>query len=541
MQTLRFHSENSAIKEPELMNRMPPAETGHDAVVETTSGRLRGLQHEGAHSFKGIRYGDSTEGALRFAPPQPVTPWTGIRDATQFGPSAPQHFNQMPGNYPAGPPPIPSVYKWYWSDLPISEDCLSLNVFTPSLEGAGRPVMVWLHGGAFANGAGTAPGFDGTNLARDGDVVVVTVNHRLNIFGHLFLGSLGNDRFADAANNGLADIVAALEWVRDNIESFGGDPANVTIFGESGGGSKVAYLMSMPSAKGLFHKAIIQSSGFRAMDESGPERAAGKVLKSLGLTKDTLDQLGTVPVRTLLDVMSAVNISEGGNDYFRPANDGRSVFERPFHQAAPDASSHIPLMMGTCEAEATFMMATNMEIFTLPRAKLVETLATTMALRTEAAEALFASYEEAHPNACPIDVFKHLRSDALFRAGTIHAAQHRARQPGAPLYKYCFAWKSPVLNGILGASHTLEIPFVFGNTDLTPEIIGHAPDRHEVTKQVMGYWVNFARTGNPNGTGLSDWPAYTLERRDTMVINRTCSAVADYRGKARELSQSFHV
>ncbi|RYE57068.1 MAG: carboxylesterase/lipase family protein, partial [Hyphomicrobiales bacterium] len=156
------------------------------------------------------------------------------------------------------------------------------------------------------------------------------------------------------------------------------------------------------------------------------------------------------------------------------------------------------------------------------------------------AETLFAAYEAAHPNAVPIDVFKHLRSDALFRMGTIHAAQHKVQQSGASLYKYCFAWKSPVLNGMLGASHTLEIPFVFGNTDLTPEIIGHAPDRHEVTRQAMGYWVNFARTGNPNGAGLPDWPAYTLERRDTMVINRTCQNVPDYRGKARELSQVFY-
>lgn len=510
-------------------------------VVETTSGRLRGLASRDGHQFKGIRYGSPAEGAFRFAPAQPVAPWAGIRDALQYGPSAPQHRNQMPGNYPGGPPPIPSVYKWYWSDQPISEDCLSLNVFTPSSgDGARRPVMVWLHGGAFANGAGTAPGFDGTNLARDGDVVVVTVNHRLNIFGHLFLGPVGGERFADAANNGLLDIVAALTWIRDNIESFGGDPSNVTIFGESGGGSKVAYLMSMPSAKGLFHKAIIQSSGFRSVDESGPERAANKVLKALEISKSNLDQLTTVPVEKLLGVMSEVILSEGGNDFFRPAIDGRSVLERPFHNAAPDASAHIPLMLGTCEAEATFMMATRMEIFTLPRARLVEEIAKVMALDPAAAEQLFAGYEAAHPGACPIDIFKHLRSDVLFRMGSIHAAELRAKQDGAATYKYCFAWKSPVLNGMLGATHTLEIPFVFGNTDLTPEIIGHAPDRHDLTRIAMGYWVNFARTGNPNGGGLPEWPAYTVDRRDTMVINRTSASVPDYRGKARELSQMFY-
>ncbi len=510
------------------------------AVVETTAGRLHGLRKGPIHQFKGIRYGASTEGQARFLPPQPVAAWTGIRDAISYGPSAPQHHDQMPGNYPGTPPPIHPAYKWYWSEEPISEDCLSLNVFTGSVnDAAKRPVMVWLHGGAFANGAGTARGFEGTNLARDGDVVVVTVNHRLNIFGHLFLSPYG-EQFADAANNGLLDLVAALEWVRDNIEGFGGDPGNVTIFGESGGGAKVAYLMAMPAAKGLFHKAIIQSAGFRAADPNGAERTTAKVLKELAIDKTALSRLADVPMDRLLTVMSAVTKSESGNDYFRPATDNRTLFERPFHEKAPDVSAHIPLLMGTCEAEATFAMTTDMRLFALPREQLVAETGKAMGLDAQAAEQLFAAYEAADPAAKPLEVFTHIRSDIQFRIGTTHAAECKAQQSSAPLYMYYFTWKSPAFGGILDASHTLEIPFVFGNTDLTPEIVGDAPDRHEVSRRAMAYWVNFARTGNPNGGSLPNWPAYSLNERKTMLLDRVCRAATDPRGAERKLSAAFY-
>jgi para-nitrobenzyl esterase len=517
-------------------------ETVEGAIVETTAGRLRGLRAGGTHQFKGIRYGSAAEGPLRFMPPQPVDAWTGIRDATGYGPSAPQHHNQMPGNFPGGPPPIPAVYKWYWAaDLPISEDCLSLNVFTPQVsDTAKRPVMVWLHGGAFANGAGTARGFDGTCLARDGDVVVVTVNHRLNIFGHLFLGERGGERFADAGNAGLLDLVAALEWVRDNIESFGGDPDNVTIFGESGGGAKVAYLMAMPAAKGLFHKAIIQSAGFRAIDPNGAARVAGEVLRKLNIDDADLSQLANVPVDELLNVMSAVTRSENGNDYFRPAADGRTLFDRPFHDAAPAVSADIPLLMGTCETEATFSMATDMRLFALARDQLIAEAGKFAGIDIKQAEQLFTAYEAANPSAKPIEVYAHIRSDIHFRMGTIHAAELRLKQNAAPTYKYLFTWKSPALDGILGATHTLEIPFVFGTVDETAEIVCNAPDRHEVSRQAMGYWVNFARTGNPNGSGLAPWPAYSLATRDTMLIDRECRAVSDPNSEGRKLSERFY-
>lgn len=512
------------------------------AVVETTAGRLRGLRTGAVHQFKGIRYGCAPEGSLRFMPPQPVAAWTGVRDAVNFGPCAPQHHNQMPGNYPHTPPPIHEAYKWYWAaELPTGEDCLSLNVFTPAInDGGKRPVMVWLHGGGFANGAGTARGFDGKCLARDGNVVAVTVNHRLNIFGHLALGPIGGERFADAGNTGLLDIVAALEWVRDNIESFGGDPDNVTIFGESGGGAKVAFLMAMPAAKGLFHKAIIQSAGFRAIDPNGAARAAEKVLKELGIGKSDLDELAGVPVDKLLGAMSAVTLSENGNDYFRPSADGRTLFDRPFHDAAPAISADIPLLMGTCEAEATFSMSTDMRLFGLPRDELVAATGKFAGIDANEAAQLFAAYEAALPSAKPIDIYAHIRTDIHFRMGTIHAAELRVKQNKAPTYKYLFTWKSPAFGGILGATHTLEIPFVFGTFDATPEIVCDAPDRHEVSRQAMGYWANFARTGNPNGNGLALWPAYSLEKRDTMLIDRECRAVSDPLSEGRRLSAKFY-
>lgn len=512
------------------------------AIVETIAGRLRGLHVHGVHQFKGVRYGRATDGPLRFMPPQPVSAWTGIRDAMTYGPCAPQHHNQMPGNFPAGPPPIHDVYKWYWAvDLPIGEDCLTLNVFTPSVvDTAKRPVMVWLHGGGFANGAGTARGFDGTCLARDGDVVVVTVNHRLNVFGHLFLGRAGGERFADAGNAGLLDLVAALEWVRDNVESFGGDPDNVTIFGESGGGAKVAYLMATPAAKGLFHKAIIQSAGFRAIDPDGAARVAAKILSKLGIDASDPSRLADVDVDKLLSVMSAVTHSENGNDFFRPVADGRTLFDRPFHDSAPAVSADIPLLMGTCEAEATFSMSTDMGLFALSRDELVAAAGKFVGVDAKEAERLFAAYEAANPAAKPIDVYTHIRSDIHFRLGTIHAAETRLKPNVAPTYKYLFTWKSPALGGILGATHTLEIPFVFGTVDLVPEIVGNAPDRHEVSQQAMGYWVNFARTGDPNGRGLAHWPAYSLATRDTMLIDRECRAVSDPHAEGRKLSAQFY-
>lgn len=517
-------------------------DTVEGAIVETTAGRLRGLRAGAIHQFKGIRYGGTTEGPFRFLPPQPVTAWTGVQNAASYGPSAPQHHNQMPGNFAAGPPPINDVYKWYWAaDLPIDEDCLSLNVFTPSVnDAAKRPVMVWLHGGAFANGSGTARGFEGTNLARDGDVVVVTVNHRLNIFGHLFLGEIGDERFADAGNNGLLDIVAALEWVRDNIEGFGGDPNNVTIFGESGGGAKVAYLMAVPAAKGLFHKAIVQSAGFRAIDPNGAARVADKVLRQLDIDKADLGRLANVPVGRLLDAMSAVTLSENGIDYFRPSTDGRTLFGRPFHDAAPAESTDVPLLMGTCAAEATFAMTTDMRLFALSREELVAEAGQFAGIDASQAEQLFAAYEGAIPPAKPIEIYSHIRSDIHFRIGTIHAAEAKLKQNAAPVYKYLFTWKSPALNGILGATHTLEIPFVFGTVDLAPEIVCNAPDRHEVSRQAMAYWVNFARTGNPDGSGLAPWPAYSLAQRDTMLIDRECRTVSDPQSEGRKLSERFY-
>ncbi|MDQ8727110.1 carboxylesterase/lipase family protein [Bradyrhizobium sp. LHD-71] len=518
------------------------SEIAEGAIVETTAGRLRGIVSNGVHQFKGVRYGEATEGLLRFMPPQPVSAWTGIQDATSYGPSAPQFHNQMPGNFPAGPPPIHDVYKWYWAaDLPVSEDCLSLNVFTSSVnDNTKRPVMIWLHGGAFANGSGTAPGFDGTSLARDGDVVVVTVNHRLNIFGHLFLGAFNDERFADAGNCGMLDLVAALEWVSDNIEGFGGDPDNVTIFGESGGGAKVAYLMAMPAARGLFHKAIIQSAGFRAIDPNGAARAADKVLEQLGINKSSLGELAYVPRDRLLEGMSAVTRSENGNDYFRPVTDGRTLFERPFHDAAPTVSADIPLLMGTCEAEATFSMTTDMRLFSLSRDELVAEAGRFAGVGAQEAEQLFAAYARANPTAQPVEVYCHIRSDLHFRMGTIHAAELKVKQNAAPLYKYLFTWKSPALNGMLGATHTLEIPFVFGTVDLTPEIVCDAPDRHEVSRQAMAYWVNFARQGNPNGNGLPHWPAYSLAQRETMLIDRVCRTVSDPHRVGRELSAKFY-
>ncbi|MGI4946704.1 MAG: carboxylesterase/lipase family protein, partial [Janthinobacterium lividum] len=313
-----------------------------DPVVDTSHGRLRGMAGDGALVFKGVRYGETTGGPNRFLPPVAVTPWAGVRDAVAFGHSAPQVQ-----------PPDNSLDSWYTAIEPVSEDCLFLNVFTTSLaSGTARPVMVWLHGGAWSSCAGTAPGFDGTNLARDGGVVVVTINHRLSVFGYLELGSR-EERFADAGNAGVLDMVAALRWVHDNIGRFGGDPGNVTIFGQSGGASKVTALLGMPAAHGLFHKAIVQScsGGLRLTPLAEAGEQAASLVKALGQERIDGAALQGVPMETLLKAGRSVA------DPFRPVLDGRSFTASPYDGTATPVSSSIPMLVGNAANEATLFLA----------------------------------------------------------------------------------------------------------------------------------------------------------------------------------------
>ena len=493
-------------------------------VVETKSGKLRGLRRDGVFTFKGIPYGQPTGGVNRFMPPIAATPWTGVRDALDYGARAPQ--NERPSAAPH--------VAWIRDTRPASEDCLVLNVFTPALkDGARRPVMVYIHGGGFISGSSGATGIDGSNLAKNGDVVVVSMNHRLNVFGHCYLGAF-DKRFADSGNVGMLDLVAALKWVRDNVAQFGGDAGNVTIFGQSGGASKVAVLMAMPDAKGLFHKAIVQSASslLRMAPAQDAERAAYAILAELNLDKSQAAELQRVPADKLLAAMSA-SIKETGIDNNRPTVDGRSLPTHPFDPTAPALSADVPLLIGTCETETAFDFSQNPKNFSLNADEARARVKFLLGLDDAGTDRMIAAYKRTHPNATPSELVIYIFSDYKYRQNDIKAAELKAAQGGAPAFMYLFTWRTPVLDGNLKTPHTLCIPFVFGTVDIATGITGNSPTRFALSEKVQKAWVAFARSGNPGHSGLPQWKPYSAAERTTMIFDNECKAVNDPAGADR--------
>lgn len=490
-----------------------------DCVVETASGKLRGQIQNDIYTFKGIPYGTDTGGPNRFQPPQPIH-WTGVRDARSFGPRAIQN-------------PWPAVtvppFIWVGDTGPTGEDCLVLNVFTGSLDDTRkRPVMVFFHGGGFQLGAGNAPGYDGSNLARR-DVVMVTVNHRLNVFGHLFLGDADGGRYADSGNVGMLDAVAALEWVKLNISRFGGDPDNVTIFGQSGGGSKVAVLMTMPRARGLFHRAIIQSAStlLALATREEAERNTHHFLAELGLDRSKLGALHDMPAEQLLKAMNGAIKSAGQIDNYRPVVDGRSIPTQPFDAGSAHLSAHIPLMIGWCETEQRFGFANNPSVYQLDAQQVQTRVASFLGVAEPEAAQLIEVYRRCRPTDKPGDLLALIYSDQRYRRSVTRAAQQKVEHGGAPTYLYLFNWKTPVMDGLLRAPHLLCIPFAFGNVDLATEITGTGADRYVLQDEMAGAWVAFAQSGNPNHAGLPTWLPYNLTDRPTMVFDRQTQLIND--------------
>ena len=505
---------------------IPAAAFGADAsskyegpVVETTSGKIRGVIQGGTHIFRGIPYGASTAGSNRFMPPRKPEPWPGVRDAFQNGPTAPQ----------LGGPPNALILN-HKEPAVQGEDCLVINVFTPGVnDGRKRPVMVWLHGGGFASGAGSAHAFDGTNLARSGDVVVVSVNHRLNIFGYLYLADLGGEKYADSGNAGLLDIVAVLEWVRDNVVHFGGNPGNVTIFGQSGGGLKISTLLAMPPAKGLFHKAIIESgSALKGIRREEANKTTERILSKLGLQENQVDQLQTLPVAQLLSAIDTRGAAQGTIPFtIAPVVDGRALPSDPFDPTAPEVSADVPLIIGSVNTEGTFFTPPDSPLFSLDEAGMRARLTPRFG---EATDKLIDLYRKEMPNASPSQIYFLI---SAFPTAAITQAERKVAQGKAPVYMYLFTWETPVEGGKRHSPHTVELPFVFNNVADQPEEVGNGPELQPLAEKVSGAWTAFARTGNPGAAGTPKWLAYTSNERATMIINNEWKLVNDPRHEAR--------
>jgi para-nitrobenzyl esterase len=485
-------------------------------LVQTTYGTISGSFDDGVFSFKGIPYAQ----AERFMPPQKPDSWEGVREHTRFGPIAMQ------------------VNSWSPETAMNEEKLFTVNVWTQGVnDGKKRPVMFWLHGGGFSVGASDDPITDGKMLAQKGDIVLVSVNHRLNILGFLDLSSFG-DQYKDSANVGMLDVVAALEWVNQNIRQFGGDPNNVTIFGESGGGGKVGTLMSMPAAKGLFHKAIIQSGTLLNVMNKEKSTSVGEALvEVLGLTKETLGEINKIPYKQLVEagnkaLEKTVGTRQPGSTTmfgFGPVPDGVNLLQQPFTPDFADISNHVPLMIGTTLNELV-RTAYGEKNLTMEEAK--TRLQKTYGDKTDTYIQLFA---KTYPDYSPQDL---LSIDTLFRPNTIITADARAAKTKAPVYAYLLTWKSDVEDSSKGSFHGLDIPLAFKNLELGKHWTGSSKEAHQLAEQMSSAWINFARSGNPNDKSLPKWKAYNRENGETMIFDAPSKILNNHDRELMELIKS---
>ncbi len=500
------------------------ASAAPDIVAQTHAGKIRGAVIDGIPTFKGIPYGASTAGGGRFRPPAPPKPWAGVRDALAFAPMCPQVVRSLP-----------SIFASWTFDKDMSEDCLALNVWTPAVQDhRKRAVMVWFHGGDFSSLSGSRNVFDGARLCHRGDVVVVSVNHRLNVFGYLYLGGLAPE-FADSGNAGMLDLVAALRWVRDNIGEFGGDPGNVTIFGQSGGGAKVGTIMAMPAARGLFHKAIVQSGSYylAAMDRERGTRQAEVLLRVLDIKSADAAKLATLPMERLVQGLEATaKTPEKPN--FRPVVDGRALPGGPWSPAGPALSAKVPLLVGTVATEMTLLIgAGDPATFSLDDAGLRQRLSVWFAAGD--IDTVIGTFRRAQPAATPSDLFFAIATDVQMRQGAWVQAERKSAQHAAPAYLYELDWRTPVEGGKWQTPHSLDLAFVFDNVAKSAAMVGTGPEPQILADQMSAAWIAFARTGNPNTPALPHWPAYEIKDRATMVFNTTSAVVKDFRASERSL------
>ncbi len=510
-------------------------------IAKTTHGQLRGVVQDGLNIFKGVPYAGSPAGENRFKAPPKLKAWSGVRDALAYGPQSMQNADPM--------------WPKEWKPAPSSEECLFLNVWTPGLrDGKRRPIMFYSHGGGFATGNGGADPFpqntshDGASLAKSYDVVVVTHNHRLNLFGYLYLGDLLGEEYAASGAAGMLDIAAALAWIRENAEAFGGDPNNIMIWGESGGGAKTSTLVGLPAAQGNFHKASIESGAtLRLRTKDAATESTLSVLSRLGLDKSRARELLKTPAEQLLEVQrpaaggargGGVSAISGASMGFSPVVDGHHIPVHPFDPVAPPSAAKIPILVGTNKDETIFMMRRTPEYFSLDDAGLRKALEPTLGDRTAR---VLEVYGKSRPGASPTDLYVAITTARWMWNNAITLAERKVAQKGAPVYMYMFVFESemPAAPGVsypTKAAHALEIAFKFNHPDRANS---KREDRVQAARNMSRAWASFARSSNPDHDEIPHWPAYTLDTRATMFLDAKCKVVNDPYREERLLWQQL--
>jgi para-nitrobenzyl esterase len=484
-------------------------------TAKTQYGSVRGLLKDGVQQFFCVPYGAPTGGPNRFMPPQKPAAWAGVKDHFEITFAAPIQ--------PGAQEPAPVVTALNRL-TPQSEDCLSVNVFTPGLDNRRRPVMVWMHGGGFSSGSGNYLLYDGTNLAKKEDVVVVSVNHRLNLFGFLHLADIGGAKWKQSTNVGIQDLTASLEWVRDNIEGFGGDPDRVTIFGQSGGGGKTTTMMAMPSAKGLFHRAIAQSgSAFRGVTADDASAGAERLLAKLGIKSNELDKIQQLDYKQIQTAFySEPAIPRLGTG---PVIDGNILPRHQWDPTAPSHSADVPLMAGSTENENGWV---GPPPYDLADDEMLKRFTDNLANKDAAeGQKLLGVYKRLHPQTRNQMLWLMAESDEQRRHAAQELCRLKAEQGTAASYLYFFDWQSPVHNDRMGSYHTLDIPFVFYNMDIGASMTGSAQSRYQVGHVMSAAWAAFARTGNPNHADMPNWPKFDATSLPTMVFGEQIRVAND--------------
>jgi para-nitrobenzyl esterase len=503
-----------------------------EAVVKTEAGLVAGYIEDGIYTYKGIPYAQ----ADRFMPPIKPKAWTGIRSSRAYGPTCPQGkrmgwlIDEM-------------AFQSRWDDGFPGEDCLRVNIWTKGINDKGkRPVMVWLHGGGFSAGSGQElPAYDGASLCEKGDVVVVSLNHRLNVLGFLDISAFG-EKYAKSGNAGLLDLVAALQWVKNNIANFGGDPSNVTIFGQSGGGGKVTALMSAPLAKGLFNKAIVESGSIlQMMDSRYSKRIGVALMDELGLKASQIEELKTIPYEKLLAAgdkaiikVKAEAQKEGFNAFlfgWGPNVDGDVLPAQPSSAQAIELSKNIPAIIGTTLHE--FMGSSRNPA--LKKATMETAKKELEKVYGEKTDDFLKAFNKAYPHYKPVDLFD---IDLMFRPMAVQQASLKSAQHAAPVYMYLFSWESPVLDGIFRSCHCMELPFVFNNVYNCRSMTGGGKAAYELADKMSSVWINFAKSGNPNTEGLPKWESYDSQKGATMIFNNTCEIKYNHDKELLNISDS---